>query len=543
MTCLLKERIRFFALFLVLLSAIVSANFVLLRIPENTLPDLGDSVLTLFIIVWGLETFPSLPQFWPSVGGVFHQEHFLGPSLLFLIFRAFGNDLYQSFYMILTVIFAFNFIIPSLYAREWGAGIFTTLIIGFGTACFPYLINYSGHIHNWPIGCLIVLCFEGVRYFESGNYKLYPVVGALITVALFSMTMAYFSFLLLLMYLIASPKLMKQLIADCKSSYLKSASLGATVFIYLILTVYYSIYSQNSGYPLNAFANYSVTFSDIVRFATAIGHFDNLSRESDKFPMLASLMLIVAIIFGRSHLSRRTWITFFLILLVFAMLALGPYFGSVGGKSVPNPIFHLFYYLPGFGSMRVTNRFLLVVSAMSIAIGTIVWVRVASRSWMLNFSGSLFMLVSILFQVEPFLKEPVYSNIPTELIVDSAEFIDSVVDQDNPAVAHFPFSEHNYEALLYSLDKMRPTTNGVTTFFPREFWISRDMSFNCLVDDQQCDAFFKRKKDIGVGAFIIHGHLWRIYPKDAGVKSPKELVNICNEITVNLYGSPRCLLQ
>nr|VFK66162.1 MAG: hypothetical protein BECKUNK1418G_GA0071005_10812 [Candidatus Kentron sp. UNK]VFK70973.1 MAG: hypothetical protein BECKUNK1418H_GA0071006_104522 [Candidatus Kentron sp. UNK] len=96
-------------------------------------------------------------------------------------------------------------------------------------------------------------------------------------------------------------------------------------------------------------------------------------------------------------------------------------------------------------------------------------------------AGALAVLAAILLQTQSYLTQPEMATIPIKQATEGAAFIDGI-DQRPPVVAYVPFAEQNYDIYLSSLDKWRPTVNGITSLFPREFFISRDLATSCISD-------------------------------------------------------------
>nr|VFK66163.1 MAG: hypothetical protein BECKUNK1418G_GA0071005_10813 [Candidatus Kentron sp. UNK]VFK70972.1 MAG: hypothetical protein BECKUNK1418H_GA0071006_104521 [Candidatus Kentron sp. UNK] len=219
----------------VFFAAAIVSTLLFFTMPDNTLPDLKDSILSLFIMRWGLVSFPDLPHFWPMQGSAFFSENFFGLGLILQFFRLFGFSDFKAYYGVLGVLFLINFIVPALYVRGWGAKIPTMLMIGFGSACFPYLLAYKAHPHNWPIAWLLVLGFEALRYAETGRFKFIRLMTVMGTLPLFSMYMAYFGILFLLMFFIMYPSIIRKVFIACRSSLPKS------LFLVLVTVLYGSL--------------------------------------------------------------------------------------------------------------------------------------------------------------------------------------------------------------------------------------------------------------------------------------------------------------
>ena len=134
-------------------------------------------------------------------------------------------------------------------------------------------------------------------------------------------------------------------------------------------------------------------------------------------------------------------------------------------------------------------------------------------------------------------------KIPNDKIDYVNNFFRRLSIDDKIVIAHIPFSEHTYEILLYSLSKYRPTVNGIASYFPKDFFISRDLSYQCLSDVVQCSEFFNRMFRLGVTVLIIHSQNWRLYPDDNKLLSPHEFFQVCQKETIAYFGESRCLLQ
>lgn len=102
------------------------------------------------------------------------------------------------------------------------------------------------------------------------------------------------------------------------------------------------------------------------------GHIDSVYSEADKFPVLASFMILIFIVAGRDYLSRRAFLGFMTLISIFLLIAVGPNLLQTTAYTISNPVVHILYFLPGFGSMRVLFRSLLVMSSIGIVAGSVV---------------------------------------------------------------------------------------------------------------------------------------------------------------------------
>jgi len=381
---------------LICVISIILASYFFL-VPDGCLPDLGDSILSMFIMRWGVISFPNLPQFWPTEGGVFFQEHLLGQSLIFHIVSLVGVSYSKSYFAVLGVLFVLNFLIPALYALSFNARIFTAILIGVGSSSFPYLLSYCGHPHNWPIFCLIIICFEMLRYAETGNFNFWLIFLSLLLSLFFSMTISYFCILLLIIFILLDKNILSFLITSCIISKRKLFLMLVLIALYVTFFLLYKHFSGNQKHTIESFRDYSVSIYDAIGHALIFSHIDRKISEADKFPILASIMNCIFLIFGRRFLSKKIYFNFLLIIIFFILLSVGPILIKIKSVNIINPIFYLCYLLPGFSGMRVANRFLLAMSCVSLVIGAVVWIRLEEKNRFFRLLGMCIIIFSLFF--------------------------------------------------------------------------------------------------------------------------------------------------
>ena len=169
------------------------------------------------------------------------------------------------------------------------------------------------------------------------------------------------------------------------------------IALYVTFFLLYKHFSGNQKHTIESFRDYSVSIYDAIGHALIFSHIDRKISEADKFPILASIMNCIFLIFGRRFLSKKIYFNFLLIIIFFILLSVGPILIKIKSVNIINPIFYLCYLLPGFSGMRVANRFLLAMSCVSLVIGAVVWIRLEEKNRFFRLLGMCIIIFSLFF--------------------------------------------------------------------------------------------------------------------------------------------------
>lgn len=391
----------------------------------HTLPaDLGDPLTHCYFVSWGAHCLRSAPLeffhanfFHPYPYTLAYAEHFFGVTVLLLpIIVATGNVVfaYNIAFLASFVLSGFGtYLLASYLSGSKGAGVLAGLVFAFCGYRFAHLMHLDLLTTQWMPLCLLYTH----RFCEcrSAKHALLMTLFFLLTALSCWYYAFYLSFALaaLLLVGVRAGKLLRD------RAFWRGMLLFAvlsTITLTPFVVPYYQVRRQmpDFGRPIWSVAGFSADPLDYLRPSPKNWLYRPLVRprrdyaEHALFPGLVPIVLAgcAVLMVRRAARDQRRWILCYAALGLFAaLMSFGPFLRVPGRPaSVRSPYFYLYCWLPGFSSMRVPSRFvvlmMLAAACLSAFAGAALARRLRGGRGFLRSAAAMLSLLSVLCVLE-----------------------------------------------------------------------------------------------------------------------------------------------
>lgn len=495
------------------------ATYSVFYLPNDlkTLPKLGDSVVALVTMKHGLGDFPDLPVFYPATGAYLYGEALYLQSFIYNVADLFFDE-FTSYNLTLLILASLNVSVIALYlSNKLNLSIIESFVFAFIAGSPSFMFDFPGQLQLWVAGFTIILSIEMVHFIQNKRLSIWIVASCFSALALSSAT---FFFIFFAMYVSAAALLPAQAYLELKRLSKSRVNISFVIVTAILSAIVFYFYTRGgaSSYSIDVFENFDLSTIDILGYVFGFGHFDNVNDEASRYTVLGFLGL-ATVIFARSFLRFWQFFSFFALLAIFLLLSMGPTI-DVGSGSIRNFVFEPVAHLPGFGSIRVVSKYLIVSSSL-LAAAFIIFYRNISRRLPLAAVAAL----AFVAEMWPHITRTQFQDVPFERM----ETVQMAIDTTGAsAVVHLPIYDGwpvSYHYMIYVVQDDTPMVNGVLSFFPPSYYEIRDSFNQCAINERMCDAFFERMDSIDVGLFFVHPYFWE-YAPEASI-SPERFLELC----------------
>ena len=557
----------FLTSFLLLLAAISLVSGDSITNPELYFPATEDSMIALSILEWvkacllGGDICGDFPIFYPYSGALYLTEHMFGIALFYTFVTSFGADIHAAYGITFLIFTLLNFAVTWVF-------LFKVLELGyiaafFGAAGFalqPLTMWYLPHIHLAPFFFFPAILIA-IEYFRRGRMPSLITISILVATQFwFGMTLGMFGFMVAAFSFVAVVILdstLRKKIVSRRLDFLKFAILASAIFAIILLPLH-SLYTAEieSGIiarELSAAVPFSYELSGFLYFILGDSTYKEIFKngvpinftEYRHLGYMVAAGLLVAFTQKSAKLSpglaaARYWLgVSFSGMIFFVLLSLGPYFIHRGEATDYVLPYALFYYvLPGFESMRVPVRFVILVYFMASILGAILLStalekinsrRLLGLSSILLKRKLIYRNLALTFSLAVLLgawmadrDQPAWPSIPIADLRASVPAVYSKMPKVNSGpVLDFPMWPPSKSAkyMYFQIFDRMPRIGGVSSNFPPEFFGLVNATASC--PSKFC---FQAVDDTVAAWFVVHlssmtteeRELWHDYKKPFG---------------------------